>query len=588
VLALSAAAQTFREGPDLEEQTPTLTQGASVWHVDAAGTPPGNGTLQDPFTAIQAALSNPSLAPGDHVVVAPGVYPGPLDGPPFGIVLRSTHGAALTVVDGLGEDPALRLRGSDGMPFVVDGFTLENGQGSPVNPIFSAGGGLQAVDACFVLEDCVVQHNDAFWGGGVMAKNSVGEIRGSRIEDNTNTGFGGRGAGVLVDGGSLWIQSSSIRANASGDFFAPGNGGGIYAQGAVELDVVDTLIEQNVAELGGGGVYGPGEYLDCELRENRGQFGGGINAGSSTSFTNCLIEANVADSVGGTSHFGGGAWGSATFQSCTIRANVAWGGAAGVDGGLLLQCAVEENLALPGYGGVNEITGGAARAVVLDSLLARNTADGAELYFARGGGVAQATVIDCDLDANVARPEPDARGGGAYDCELRRSRLYDNTVMGAGGGAFGGTLLRCLAFENRAVAGGGAADAELEHCTLEGNQAQVGDGLWASQTADIAVANSILYGNGSEEIAVEPGAVFQVTFSDVLGGFPGVGNIDADPRFYAPQANDYHLLPTSPCIDAGDPSWPPDPDGSTTDMGALRADPDYHIHKDSSNLVHKP
>jgi len=52
-----------------------------------------------------------------------------------------------------------------------------------------------------------------------------------------------------------------------------------------------------------------------------------------------------------------------------------------------------------------------------------------------------------------------------------------------------------------------------------------------------------------------------VTYSDIQGGWEGVGNIDADPLFVDPDGpdddpntwgdNDYHLSPGSPCIDAG-------------------------------------
>ncbi len=60
-----------------------------------------------------------------------------------------------------------------------------------------------------------------------------------------------------------------------------------------------------------------------------------------------------------------------------------------------------------------------------------------------------------------------------------------------------------------------------------------------------------------------------ITFSLVEGGWPGFGNIDADPLFVHPNNGDYHLLPDSPGIDAGDndavPGW------VTTDLdGRLR------------------
>ena len=59
-----------------------------------------------------------------------------------------------------------------------------------------------------------------------------------------------------------------------------------------------------------------------------------------------------------------------------------------------------------------------------------------------------------------------------------------------------------------------------------------------------------------------------VSYSDIKGSWSGEGNINDDPLFVEPDNNDFHLLPDSPCIDTGDPSHPPDPDGTRTDMGA--------------------
>lgn len=51
-----------------------------------------------------------------------------------------------------------------------------------------------------------------------------------------------------------------------------------------------------------------------------------------------------------------------------------------------------------------------------------------------------------------------------------------------------------------------------------------------------------------------------------------VGNISQDPQFVDPGINDFHLQAISPCIDAGDPASPPDPDFTICDMGALYYD----------------
>jgi hypothetical protein len=42
-----------------------------------------------------------------------------------------------------------------------------------------------------------------------------------------------------------------------------------------------------------------------------------------------------------------------------------------------------------------------------------------------------------------------------------------------------------------------------------------------------------------------------VSYSDILGGYPGEGNIDADPGWVDQENGDYHLQRSSPCIDSG-------------------------------------
>lgn len=66
--------------------------------------------------------------------------------------------------------------------------------------------------------------------------------------------------------------------------------------------------------------------------------------------------------------------------------------------------------------------------------------------------------------------------------------------------------------------------------------------------------------------------------------WPGKNNIDADPRFTDIARGVYNLLPDSPCIDAGDPEYLPEPNetdfrgktrlvGEAVDMGAYETQP---------------
>ena len=55
------------------------------------------------------------------------------------------------------------------------------------------------------------------------------------------------------------------------------------------------------------------------------------------------------------------------------------------------------------------------------------------------------------------------------------------------------------------------------------------------------------------------GTFTNVNYNCVQGGFAGgTGNDSNDPLFRDADANDYHLLDSSPCIDTGDPNFTPD------------------------------
>ena len=96
------------------------------------------------------------------------------------------------------------------------------------------------------------------------------------------------------------------------------------------------------------------------------------------------------------------------------------------------------------------------------------------------------------------------------------------------------------------------------------------------------IVNCIIYFNGVS-LRSTPA---KITYSDIQGGWPGAGNIDADPQF----AEDFHLKSaagrwdpltrdwvrddvTSLCIDAGDPGsdvqYEPMPNGGRINMGAF-------------------
>jgi len=126
---------------------------------------------------------------------------------------------------------------------------------------------------------------------------------------------------------------------------------------------------------------------------------------------------------------------------------------------------------------------------------------------------------------------------------------------------------------------------KIAGCTFTGNER----GIY-SLSGKISLSNCILWGNGPDEIVLmneESSAA--ASYCDIRGGWPGTGNIDADPCFGDPENGDYHLKSqggrwepnegrwtiddvTSLCIDAGDPMTPigqePFPNGGRINMGA--------------------
>jgi hypothetical protein len=86
--------------------------------------------------------------------------------------------------------------------------------------------------------------------------------------------------------------------------------------------------------------------------------------------------------------------------------------------------------------------------------------------------------------------------------------------------------------------------------------------------------NNIMWGNNYSAMSLfELNLIdLYLTYCDIQGDWPGIGNIDTDPLFIDTANGDFHLLPGSPCIDAGDPASPLDPDSTRADMGALYFD----------------
>ena len=114
--------------------------------------------------------------------------------------------------------------------------------------------------------------------------------------------------------------------------------------------------------------------------------------------------------------------------------------------------------------------------------------------------------------------------------------------------------------------GDGPAPIIIENNTMVENVSGSNGGAISiyGQGATITARNNIIWGNTQSQGGPISGHL-DITYSDIEGGCPGQGNINADPLF---ENENYHLSQQSPCIDSGDPESPLDPDGTRADMGA--------------------
>lgn len=184
----------------------------------------------------------------------------------------------------------------------------------------------------------------------------------------------------------------------------------------------------------------------------------------------------------------------------------------------------------------------------------------------------KAIVEHCMFQHNWAN-----RGAAMYSLwghvQFRHNVCWDNHVSLCGGAINLGNdansvVERCLFYDNSSAGNPGGAiyfsddHSQVVNCTVVNNGSPAVLSISGSTSSFV---NCIFWGN-------QMGDVYSIAYSDIQGGYPGIGNINADPLFVDPAGNDFHLLPTSPCIDAGDPASPPDPDGTIADIGTYYFD----------------
>ena len=285
-------------------------------------------------------------------------------------------------------------------------------------------------------------------------------------------------------------------------------GGGISCAEGGAL-IVGCAFEKNRAAGAGGGAAcsaGSVEFENCRFVGNWAASGGGAYTGndSALEFVACLFDGNTA---GGAAGQGGGllsADGSAVLSGCTFEDNTAGeGGGLGVAGEGIVElerCVFFENTAERG-GGLGYLEG-------VEALL----------------------VEACAFYGNVG-----TESGGAVHVTGGYVGVANSILSGNQAGALGGAV---------AALGGssGGLVMELANCSFSFNSAPVGASMACNSAVqgypgEVWLTNCILWDTVGG-IANLDDSEITINYSDVRGGWPGVGNLDADPLYVDPSGAD--------------------------------------------------
>jgi hypothetical protein len=185
-----------------------------------------------------------------------------------------------------------------------------------------------------------------------------------------------------------------------------------------------------------------------------------------------------------------------------------------------------------------------------------------------------ASVIGNDVSYNVLNGTHGSNCGGIYVLRstdailidgntVTNNRVNSNNISWGGGISLWADdpatntnilITNNIVSGNQAKEGAGIysrlSDAQIINNTITNNTATIRGGgiLVRESSAQDTVINTILWGNApsNSQISLVSGGVITVRYSDIEGGWPGEGNINADPLLVADS-----LADASPCIGKG-------------------------------------
>ncbi len=531
-------------------------------------------------TAIDAVAAN-----GGTVYFAPGTYTVNIvvSNPAQSFALVGS-GEGVSILDGTGTGSVIQILNSNTMTVTIQGFTIQQGDTSGSTGV---GGGIHTHNSTIVISDCTVVDNTTINGGGMYIQSSTGTITGCTFSGNVADG--GSGGAIYNWGSSPTITGCTFTGNVADSYSF---GGAIYNNEASSPSITECTFVGNTTN-GAGGAIGNNKgsspvITSCTFTGNEGEFAGAIanRYGSESVITDCTFTSNTADSWGGaiynlthpdedadvqqisgctftgngdsSTNYGGAI---ANNNAAPIIENCTFTGNEAIDGGAMYNMGASPSIAECTFTGNKASYGAGIRSQEgTDLTVYRCVFDGNEAT-GFGGAMYNISHTDATVQSCVFMDNAAQYGAGIYnngvDVVTVRSCSFSGNEANYGGAIYvtqsqSLTAINSTFLENEADYGGAMEIGQqtlvtVSNCTFAGNTSDDG-GAIRSRATRLTVTNCILWGNGEEIIDFNSSAI--VTYSNVQGGWPGAGNIDADPLFVNAPA-DVSLHAASPCIDAG-------------------------------------
>jgi len=247
-----------------------------------------------------------------------------------------------------------------------------------------------------------------------------------------------------------------------------------------------------------------------------------------------------------------------------------------------------------GYYTSSEVAGGVGIYIINSSPSIENNIveDNNCLFYLNGCGIGIQNSSAKILNNIIRNNDYAYNGGGIYVYQSEGVVLENNIISGhltysGYGVAYGAgicinqsndiTITKNLIYDNIVDFGDGGgialkmSSANILNNTITENTVDPvhgsGTAIYLSISSTAEIKNTILWANNPQNYAEIVGDSVIVSYCDIQNGFPGTGNLCQDPLFENPANENYNLTLQSPCINAGDPSSPYDPDDTIADVG---------------------